>query len=145
MYATQLHHGIYPWNEPQRRLQDKDDSSGVYYGCDSKVQIAICLGCERTECVNCLEKKRGLTTRRTIATFQARNERKRSAGSWRSSGSCTAVIYRQPRSWTPCRSAIRPIAGTKRLSLQNQGALPLRECLPDFTRGCRSDFNIELE
>ena len=58
MYATQLHHGIYPWNEPQRRLQDKDDSSGVYYGCDSKIQIAICLGCERTECVNCLEKKR---------------------------------------------------------------------------------------
>lgn len=52
--ATGAIHGIYPWNEPKRKTKSE---SASLYGCDTKAQIALCLGCTRVKCVNCLEHK----------------------------------------------------------------------------------------
>lgn len=53
MFATAgAVHGVYPWNEPTKRVMTDDE---VFHGGDSKARIAICLGCERHECINCFE------------------------------------------------------------------------------------------
>lgn len=53
-------HGVYPWNAG-RRVRT---SNGVY-GSDTKAQIALCLGCTMSRCVNCLERNGSPYERKT--------------------------------------------------------------------------------
>lgn len=55
MVSKGVYHGTYPWNQPVKAVRHSDSS--VYYGCDTKEQIAMCMGCTREKCINCLEKK----------------------------------------------------------------------------------------
>lgn len=57
MVATAAHHGIFPWNEPQRRVRSYANPNRCY-GEDTKEQILTCLSCSRDMCNNCIEKNK---------------------------------------------------------------------------------------
>ena len=52
MYTATLQRGIFPWNEPRKRLSGRQLE---IHGGDSKEQIAACLGCQKSRCVNCVD------------------------------------------------------------------------------------------
>ena len=55
MVTSSAHHGIYPWNEPYRRIRQSANPDKCY-GEDTKIQILGCLNCIRPECNNCIEQ-----------------------------------------------------------------------------------------
>lgn len=58
-----MHHGIYPWNEPRRKPRTTENP--VFYGGDTKEQIALCLDCHMPHCINCFETRRSTYKPRT--------------------------------------------------------------------------------